>query len=137
MVCPWMFDNEHMQHDGVAMDSPLGPVFADICLCVHEVLWLEKYPPEFKPMIYKRYVNDTVLLFQNINQIEKFKYYLNLQHANIKFTSEIEIYNSGLFLKIKILQKTTNLLPQFIVSLHSMVFLLALRVLYPIYTNAP
>ena len=35
-------------------------------------------------VIYKRYVDDTYLLFQNTNQIEKFKYYLNLQHSNIK-----------------------------------------------------
>ena len=35
-------------------------------------------------VIYKRYVDDTFLLFQNTNQIEKFKYYLNLQHSNIK-----------------------------------------------------
>ena len=87
-----LFDNEYYkQHDGVAMGSPLGPTFANIFLWVHEILWLEKYPSEFRPVIYKRYVDDTFLLFQNINQIEKFKYYLNLQHANIKFTSEIEI----------------------------------------------
>ena len=71
-------------------------------MCVHEILWLEKYPSEFRPVIYKRYVDDTFLLFQNINQIEKFKYYLNLQHANIKFTSEIEMNNSLSFLDIKI-----------------------------------
>ena len=74
-----LFDNEYYkQHDGVAMGSPLGPIFANIFLSVHEILWLEKCPPEFGPVIYKRYVDDTFLLFQNINQIERFKYYLNL-----------------------------------------------------------
>lgn len=93
MVCPRMFDNEHYrQNDGGAMDSPLWPAFADIFLYVHEVLWLEKYPPEFKPIIYKRYVNDTFRLFQNFNQIEKFKYFLNLQYANIKLTSQTEMF---------------------------------------------
>ena len=74
-----LFDNEYYkQHDGVAIASPLGPTFANIFLSVHEILWLEKCPPEFRPVIYKRYVDDTFLLFQNINQIERFKYYLNL-----------------------------------------------------------
>ena len=104
-----LFDNEYFeQHDGVAMGSPLGPTFANIFLCVHEILLLEKCPPEFRPVIYKRYVDDTFLLFQNINQIEKFKYYLNLQHANIKFTSETEMNNSLSFLDIKIVRENNK-----------------------------
>ena len=87
-----LFDNEHYrQHDGVAMGSPLGPTFANIFSCVQEIHWLEKCPPEFRSVIHKRYIDDTFLLLQNINQIEKFKYYVNHQHTNIKFTSEIEI----------------------------------------------
>ena len=79
-----LFDNEYYkQHDGVAKGSPLGSTFASIFLCVHEIRWLEKCLSEFRPVIYKRYVDDTFLLFQNINQIEKFKYHLNFQHANI------------------------------------------------------
>ena len=65
-------------------------------------------PPEFRPVIYKRYVDDTFLLFQNINQIEKFKYYLNLQHANIKVTYEIEMNNSLSFLDIKIVRESNK-----------------------------
>ena len=104
-----LFDNKYYeQHDGVAMGSPLGPTFANIFLCVHEILWLEKCPPEFRPVIYKRYVDDIFLLFQNINQIEKFKYYLNLQHANIKFTSETEMNNSLSFLDIKIVRENNK-----------------------------
>ena len=56
------------------MVSPLGPTFANVFLCVHEILWLEKCLPDFRPVIYKRHVADTFLLFHNINQIEKFKY---------------------------------------------------------------
>ena len=61
-----------------------------------------------RPVIYKRYVDDTLLLFQNINQIQKFKYYLNLQHANIKFTSEIKINNLLSFLDINILRENNK-----------------------------
>ena len=48
---------------------------------------LEKYPPEFRQVIYKRYVD------------------FNLQHANIRFTSEIEMHNSLYFLDIEIVKE--------------------------------
>ena len=102
-------DNEYYkQHDGVAMGSHLGPTFANIFLCVHEIPWLEKCPSGFRPVIYKRNLDDTLLLYQNINQIKKFKYYLNLQHANIKFTSEIEMNNSLSFLDTKIVKENNK-----------------------------
>ena len=74
-----LFDKEYYKPpDRAAMTSPVGPTFANIFLCVNEIVWLEKYPFEFRQVIYKRYVDNTFLLFQNINQIENFKYYLNL-----------------------------------------------------------
>ena len=44
----------------------------------------------------------TFLLFRSKEHIEKFCLYLNCQHPNIKFTSEIEENNSISFLDIKI-----------------------------------
>ena len=45
-------DNEYYkQHDGVAIGSPLGPTFTNILFCVHEILWPEKFPPEFRPVM--------------------------------------------------------------------------------------
>ena len=84
------------------MGSPLGPTLANIFLCFHEQIWLDNCPVEFKPMIYRRFVDDTFLLFRSKEHIEKFRLYLNCQHANIKFTSEIEENNSISFLDIKI-----------------------------------
>ena len=101
-------NNYHRQHDGVAMGSPLGPTFANIFLYVHEVLWLEKCSPEFRPVIYKKYFDGTFLPFHSNIQIEKFKYYFNLQHANIKFTSEIEMNHSLSFLDVKISRQNNN-----------------------------
>ena len=72
------------------MGSPLGPTFANIFLSYHEQIWLKNCPSEFKPVIYKRYFDDTFLLFRSKDHIEKFRCYLNCQHANIKFTTEIE-----------------------------------------------
>ena len=57
--------------------------------------------PVFRPVIYKWYVEDTFQLFHKIYQIKKLKYYFNLQHANIKLISEIEMNNSLYFLDIK------------------------------------
>ena len=82
-----LFDNKYYrQHDGVAMVSPLGPNFANIFLCVHEIIWLEKCLPEFRPVIYKRY----------------------LQNVNIRFTSEIEMNNWLSFLDIKIVRENNK-----------------------------
>ena len=89
--------------------------------------WKLPPPPEFRPGIYKRYIDGTFLLFQNINQIEKLKYYLNLQHANIMFTPETEMDKSLSFLDIKIVRENNKFT---IASLHSVVCLLTLRVLY-------
>ena len=50
------------------MGSQLGPTYANIFLCVHELLLLEKFQSEFRPVTYRRYVDDTFLLFRNINQ---------------------------------------------------------------------
>ena len=56
------FDGEYYkQIDGVAMGSPLGPTFANIFLGYHEQIWLKNCPCEFKPFIYKRYVDEIVI----------------------------------------------------------------------------
>ena len=86
-----LFDQElYKQHDGVAMGSPLGPTLANVFLCYHEKIWLENCPSEFKPVIYRRYVDDTFILFRSKHHIQKFRNYLNRQHKYIRFTSETE-----------------------------------------------
>ena len=58
-----------------------------------------------KPVIHKRYVDETSLLFQNTDQVEKSKNYLNLQYAGIKFIFEIQMNNLLLFSDIKIVRE--------------------------------
>ena len=84
------------------MGSPLGPTLANVFLCYHKKIWLQNCPSESKPVIYRRYVDDTFLLFRSKHHIEKFRNYLNRQHKNIKFNSETENENSISFLDIKI-----------------------------------
>ena len=84
------------------MGSPLGLNFANIFLSYHEQICLQNCPFNFKPVIYKRYVDGTFFLFRSKDHIEKFRCYPNCQHLNIKFTFEIEEKNSISFLDIKI-----------------------------------
>ena len=98
-----LFDQQfYKQHDGVAIGSPLGSTLANVFLCYHEKIWLQNFPSQFKPVIYRRYVDDTFLLFRSKHDIEKFRNYLNRQHKNIKFTSETENENSISFLYIRL-----------------------------------
>ena len=104
-----LFDGEYYkQIDGVAMGSPLGPIFANIFLCFYEQIWLENCPVEFTPVVYRRFVDDALLLFRSYEHIEKFRAYLNCQHPNIKFTSEIEENNCMSFLDIKITRELNS-----------------------------
>ena len=72
------------------MGSPLGPTFANSFLGFHEKIWLDECPLAFKPLLYRRYVDDTFLLFRHPHHIPKFLSYLNHKHPNINFTVEHE-----------------------------------------------
>ena len=52
-------DRTHIdkQHYGVEMVSQLGLPLANVFLCYHEKILLQNCPSEFKPVIYRRYVN--------------------------------------------------------------------------------
>ena len=53
----------YKQIDGVAMGSPLGPTLANAFLCHYEKEWLDNCPSHFKPIVYRRYVDDIFVLF--------------------------------------------------------------------------
>ena len=72
-----------------------------ICVVVHyeqyDQIWLNDCRDEFKPVYYKRYVDDIFVLFRYPN-IQ----YSNTKHANIKFTGEKEVNGSLPFLDVLI-----------------------------------
>ena len=54
------------------MRSPLGPTLANAFLCFHEQVWLNYCPYEFKPVYYRRYVDDILVLFRSPDYLEIF-----------------------------------------------------------------
>ena len=88
------------QIDGVSMGSPLGPTLANVFLCHWEEIWLKKCPEKFKPVYYKRYMDDTFLLFSSEEHYKKFFRYINSRHKNMSFTYEVESDNKLPFLDV-------------------------------------
>ena len=64
--CLFLFNNKfYVQKDGCSMGSPVGSSFANAFLSYHEKRWLDECPTEFKPLLYRRYVDDTFLVFRH------------------------------------------------------------------------
>ena len=98
-----MFDKQlYVQRDGAPMGGCISPTLANIFLSYHEEKWLDNCPLEFKPIMYRRYVDDTFLLFRDSSHILPFRNFLNNQHSRIEFTSETEMKNSLSFLDVQI-----------------------------------
>ena len=101
-----LFDNKYYgQIDGVAMGFPLGPTLANIFLCYHESNWLKDCLKDFKPVYYKRYVDDIFVLFNKQEHGQFFLEYMNKKHKNMKFSMETEINGSLSFLDVKIFRE--------------------------------
>ena len=76
-----IFDNSlYRQIYGVAMGSHLGSNLANDVLCNYEKEWLDSCPVEFKPKLYKRYVDDIFVMFQSKYHVKKFVDYMNTKH---------------------------------------------------------
>ena len=103
-----LFDGKcYNQIDGVAMGSPLGPVLGNFFMGFYWKQWLKEF--NFcKILLYRRYVDDTICLFNCEIDAVKFLDYLNSSHPNIKFTFEKQ--NSGKlpFLNILISNENDN-----------------------------
>ena len=122
--CHFTFNNRiYQQIDGVAMGSSPGPLFANILMSFHEKTWLHNCPSLFKPLLYRRYVDDCFLFFKSLNHVPLFLDYLNcaniltsLLHPNWKKTV------SFLFSMLKYFAQAVNFPPLFIVNPLLLVF---------------
>ena len=63
--------------DGVAMRSSLVPTLANVFLSCFEVQRMSDCPIDYKPISYRRYVDDTFLLFSSELHEIKFLNYMN------------------------------------------------------------
>ena len=71
-------------------------------LSFNEKNWLRDCPPDFAPVYYRRYMDDTFLLFRHPSHANRFLSFLNSRHMNINFTIENESNGSLAFLDVEI-----------------------------------
>ena len=90
------------QTDGLGMGLPLAPTFANIFMSYHEKKFLNNCPAEFSPVFYRRYVDDTFVLFRSKNHANLFYNYINNQHSNLSFTMEVEANGRLPFLDVTV-----------------------------------
>ena len=67
------------------MGSPLGPIMANAFMCSFEERMLDECPLNFRPLFYKRYVDDTIALFRTKEAADSFLEYINGLHPNIRY----------------------------------------------------
>ena len=91
------------------MGSPLGLTLANAFLCYYEKEWLDNCPSYFKPIVYRRHVDDIFVLFSSKEHLHPFADYMNNQHRWIKFTSETKENNTFSFFDIDITPENSQL----------------------------
>ena len=110
-------NNVYRQTDGVAMGSPLAPILAEWFVSKVERNIFKK-EISFKPLFYKRYVDDIFAVFKSIEDRDSFYELLNDAHRNLTFTMEtttdflpfldIAISVNGNKFDTKVYRKPTN-----------------------------
>ena len=93
------------QIDGVAMGSPLGPSLANAFQSHYEKNWLNNCPQGFKPVFYRRYVDDIFLLFKSNDHLKYFQDFLNSCRINMSFSMETEKENKLSFLDVEVIRE--------------------------------
>ena len=103
----FVFNNVlYKQIDGVAMGSPSGPSLANAFLTHHEQDWLDSSPLEYRPLYYRRYVDDIFVLFKPPDHyLKRFQSYLNFCHVSMSFTIETEQKNKISFLDVNVIRE--------------------------------
>ena len=70
-----LFDMAFYTHvDGGAMGSLLRPSLANAFFCHQEMKWLNECPEKFKPVFYKRYVDDIFVLLKSPEYQHQFSF---------------------------------------------------------------
>ena len=64
------------------MGLPFAPTFASIFITFHEQRWLEECLSQFALLFYRRYVDDTFVIFKEEAHATSFFKFINSQHSN-------------------------------------------------------
>ena len=107
----------YKQTDGVAMGSPLRPCLANAFLSYQKKIWLNSRPQGFKPVFYRRYVDNIFVLFKSNYHLKYFQEFLNSFHINMSFLWRQEDKTDFSFLMLKLFANKVNFQPQFIINL--------------------
>ena len=75
---------------------------ANVLLSFYEMKWVEQWPNKFKPVFYRRYVDDIFVLFESAEDLSKFHAYLNTCHPNMSFSFEPEVNGKFSFLEVEV-----------------------------------
>ena len=67
--------------------------------------WLEYCPVEYRPLYYRRYVDDIFVLFNSAEHLKHFSSYLNSRHLNVSLTIENEKDNRMSFLDLSLIRE--------------------------------
>ena len=81
------------------MGSPAALILANLFMGHHEKSWLKNYK-DSKILIYRRYADDILCLFDNEHDAMLFFDYINTQHPNVKFTREKKLNGKLPFLDV-------------------------------------
>ena len=78
----------YTQVEGVAMESQLESSLANSFLCHHGTKWLNDCPKKFKPVFYKRSVDDIFVLLKKSEHVKLFVDYMNSVDINFSFEAK-------------------------------------------------
>ena len=84
------------QIEGLEIGLLVGPVFANIFMSFMD-FWLDECPPDFKPMYYRRHVDDSILLFKSEDQVTHFQNYLDNNIRILNLLVNVKIFVIYLF----------------------------------------
>ena len=87
----------YKQTDGAAMGSPVSAVIANLYMEAFEEEALLSCPPDCRPTVWKRYVDDTFVIAPR-DQTDQLLAHLNSRQPTIRFTTEVEHDNTIAFL---------------------------------------
>ena len=74
------------------MGSPLSPTLSNVFLCHYEKNWFNEHLPQFKPVVYRRYVDDIFVLFKSKEHLKLFVNYMKSKHNSIKLPLKLKIF---------------------------------------------